>query len=205
MDHLESDAELQRCGGCGKRFDRKAALSSHSQYCHRRVAAYESTTKIKKTNQVSPCSASTEGTVSHNENEKNQPATQNSFASTEITNSNETSIRVETVASLSKADWDSLGNGGSICQSESNEDVTVVTNGVEEDAVKDKPSLPSDASDPLEIVYTSISKIQTKVGSKKRKNKDSAKRLITNTGENNIFIVIKKDGSYIEEGTPLRL
>ena len=184
MDHLESDTELQRCGGCGKRFDRKAALSSHSQHCHRRVAAYESTTKIKKTNQVSPCSALTEGTVSHTENQKNQSTTQNSPASTEIINSNETPIRVETVASLSKADWESLGNGGLICQSESNEDVTVVTNGVKEDAIKDKPSLPSDGSDPLEIVYTSISKEKTKVGSKKRKNKDSAKRLITNTGNN---------------------
>ena len=181
MDHLESDAELQRCGGCGKRFDRKAALSSHSQHCHRRVAAYESTAKVKKTSQVSPCSGLTDGTVSPTESPKTQP---NPPASTEITNSNETPIRVETVASLSKADWDSLGNGGSICPSESNEDVTVITNGVNEDAIKDKPPLPSDASDPLEIVYTSISKEKPKVGSKKRKNKDSAKRLITNTGNN---------------------
>ncbi|XP_034941150.1 zinc finger protein 800 [Chelonus insularis] len=47
MAHLESDGELQRCGGCGKRFDRKAALQSHSQTCQRRLAACNGDVAIK--------------------------------------------------------------------------------------------------------------------------------------------------------------
>ncbi|XP_017788542.1 PREDICTED: zinc finger protein 800 [Habropoda laboriosa] len=160
MDHLESDTELQRCGGCGKRFDRKAALSAHSQYCQRRVAACESTTKVKKINKVlSDCTS--------NEN------------------SNETSIRVEAVASLSKADWDMLEGGESIPQNESNTTViTALTNGVQENVEKDNLSSVSDTSDPVQIVYTSINKHKTTIGSKKRKNKDSTKRLNNNAEVN---------------------
>uniref|UniRef100_A0A1B6C4W1 C2H2-type domain-containing protein n=1 Tax=Clastoptera arizonana TaxID=38151 RepID=A0A1B6C4W1_9HEMI len=40
MEHFESDLELQRCGGCGRRFERKAALMSHSQICLKRITAY---------------------------------------------------------------------------------------------------------------------------------------------------------------------
>ncbi|OAD56649.1 hypothetical protein WN48_03111 [Eufriesea mexicana] len=161
IDHLESDTELQRCGGCGKRFDRKAALSSHLQYCHRRVAAYENTTKIKKINKV--------------------PL--NCISNDKINNSNETPIRVEAVASLSKADWDMLESGESVSQNESNRNVTkVLTNGVQENIEKDNLSSASDVFEPVEIVYTNINKNKTNVGSKKRKNKDSAKRLNNNTG-----------------------
>ncbi|XP_044010706.1 putative uncharacterized protein DDB_G0281251 [Aphidius gifuensis] len=39
MAHLESDGDFQQCGGCGKKFDRKAALLSHSQICQKRIAA----------------------------------------------------------------------------------------------------------------------------------------------------------------------
>lgn len=39
MEHFEDDFELQRCGGCGRRFERKAALTSHSQICQKRIAA----------------------------------------------------------------------------------------------------------------------------------------------------------------------
>nr|XP_031838126.1 LOW QUALITY PROTEIN: zinc finger protein 800-like [Nomia melanderi] len=171
MDHLESDTELQRCGGCGKRFDRKAALSSHSQYCHRRVAAYESTNKMKKTNKVSPDRVSNETVVTS--------------SSSEISNSNETSIRVEAVATLSKADWDMLENGELIPQRELNANVTTLTNGVQEGTGKHNPLPSSTTSDSLEIIYTSMNKHKNNVGSKKRKNRDSAKR-ITNTVGNNI-------------------
>ncbi|XP_076234025.1 LOW QUALITY PROTEIN: uncharacterized protein LOC143178963 [Calliopsis andreniformis] len=181
MDHLESDSELQRCGGCGKRFDRKAALSSHSQYCHRRVAACESTTKVKKTNKLPPCVVNeTEPVVMENQNEL--PDVQNSV-SVEINNTNEMSIRVETVSTLSKADWELLGEEAT-SQSTSNGDEPVVTNGVKENAIRRNGSPASDNSDPLEIVYTSINKQKNNIGSRKRKNKDSAKKLITNTGNN---------------------
>lgn len=38
MENIESDNDLQMCGGCGKRFERKAALHSHSQMCTKRIA-----------------------------------------------------------------------------------------------------------------------------------------------------------------------
>lgn len=165
---------MQRCGGCGKRFDRKAALSSHSQYCHRRVAAYESTNKIKKTNKVSPDRVSNETAVTS--------------SSSEISNSNETSIRVEAVATLSKADWDMLENGELIPEREVNRNVTILTNGVQEGTGKQNPLPSSTTSDSLEIIYTSMNKHKNNVGSKKRKNKDSAKRITNIVGKNyNIF------------------
>lgn len=37
MKNMESDIDLQMCGGCGKRFERKAALHSHSQMCLKRI------------------------------------------------------------------------------------------------------------------------------------------------------------------------
>lgn len=39
MDNFETDNDIQMCGGCGKRFERRAALNSHSQTCQKRIAA----------------------------------------------------------------------------------------------------------------------------------------------------------------------
>ncbi|KAF3430109.1 hypothetical protein E2986_03992 [Frieseomelitta varia] len=169
IDHLESDTELQRCGGCGKRFDRKAALSAHLQYCHRRVAAYESTIKVKKINKVPSNSVSNENTVVNSESNN----------ATQIDNTNLTSIRVEAINSLSKADWNMLSSEKS--------NGNVLTNGEQGNKMTDNLSSASEVSDPLEIVYTNINKHKVKVGSRKRKNKDNTKRLNNNT-EN-----IKKD------------
>ncbi|XP_033322319.2 zinc finger protein 800 isoform X1 [Megalopta genalis] len=168
IDHLESDAELYRCGGCGKRFERKAALSSHSQYCHRRVAACESTTKIKKVNKVLPDQVSNETIVTS--------------TSTEINNSNETSIRVEAVSTLSKADWEMLQNTEVINEKESKENITMIENRVQEDIAKNNSSATNTASDSLEIVYANMGKHKNNVGSRKRKNKDSAKRITPDEG-----------------------
>ncbi|XP_076298711.1 zinc finger protein 800 isoform X2 [Lasioglossum baleicum] len=170
MDHLESDTELQRCGGCGKRFDRKAALSAHSQYCHRRVAACESTTKIKKTNKVSPERISSE--------------TVDSSTSMEINNTTETSIRVEAVATLSKADWEMLQDGELIAENGIHENATAPVNGVQEIVAKDNLPAVNTVSESLEIVYANMNKHKNSVGSKKRKNKDSAKRI--NPDEDNV-------------------
>lgn len=46
MENMES-TDLQMCGGCGKRFERKAALHSHSQMCVKRIAVCN-TIKEKK-------------------------------------------------------------------------------------------------------------------------------------------------------------
>lgn len=38
MEDIEGDNDFQMCGGCGRRFERKAALHSHSQLCTKRIA-----------------------------------------------------------------------------------------------------------------------------------------------------------------------
>ncbi|XP_060524900.1 zinc finger protein 800 [Cylas formicarius] len=38
IDVMEAGNDLQMCGGCGKRFERRAALHSHSQMCAKRIA-----------------------------------------------------------------------------------------------------------------------------------------------------------------------
>lgn len=188
MDHLESDAELQRCGGCGKRFDRKAALSSHSQYCHRRVAACESTNKVKKVNKISPDPITKENTIINSEIQKNLNA-ENCSASAEINHSNETPIRVESVATLSKEDWEMLDTGKLSSRNEPNKEIAIVyTNGVEKTTEKNNVPSTSDISDPIEIVYTNINKPKISVGSRKRKGKDSPKRLSNTPGKLHISI-----------------
>lgn len=47
MENIEGDNDLQMCSGCGKRFERKAALHSHSQLCMKRIALCNS---IKENN-----------------------------------------------------------------------------------------------------------------------------------------------------------
>nr|XP_012143282.1 PREDICTED: zinc finger protein 800 [Megachile rotundata]XP_012143283.1 PREDICTED: zinc finger protein 800 [Megachile rotundata] len=174
IEHLESDSELQRCGGCGKRFDRRAALLSHSQYCHRRVAACEST-KAKKVNKVSLDPTPKENIVIIPEIQKDVN-TESFSAASEINNSFETPIRVETVASLSKEDWDMLDTEKSQNGAKNEEEVTVITNGAQK-VTEEGISPANDISDPIEIVYTNINKPKTNIGSKKRKRKDKPKKL----------------------------
>ncbi|KAJ8919134.1 hypothetical protein NQ315_012119 [Exocentrus adspersus] len=38
LNNIEGDNDFQMCGGCGKRFERKAALHSHAQMCTKRIA-----------------------------------------------------------------------------------------------------------------------------------------------------------------------
>lgn len=54
MSNFEGDKDLQMCGGCGKRFERKAALHSHSQLCTKRIAVCNSikNTKMKPEKKV---------------------------------------------------------------------------------------------------------------------------------------------------------
>lgn len=39
MDNMEGDGELPRCGGCGRTFERRAALSAHTHTCQPRNRA----------------------------------------------------------------------------------------------------------------------------------------------------------------------
>lgn len=74
-----------------------------------------------------------------------------------------------------------LGNEELVSQNKSNENV--LTNGIQRN-VEDNHSSASDVSDPLEILYTNINKHnEIKNGSKKRKNKDSIKRVNNAAGK----------------------
>lgn len=42
LNNIEGDKDFQMCGGCGKRFERKAALHSHAQMCIKRIAVCNS-------------------------------------------------------------------------------------------------------------------------------------------------------------------
>nr|CAD7433079.1 unnamed protein product [Timema monikensis] len=48
MNNFEGDFELQRCGGCGRRFERRAALISHSQICQKRQLAARNKSKGRR-------------------------------------------------------------------------------------------------------------------------------------------------------------
>ena len=39
MDNMEGDGELPRCGGCGRTFERRAALAAHTHTCQPRSRA----------------------------------------------------------------------------------------------------------------------------------------------------------------------
>ncbi|KAF5270330.1 hypothetical protein FQR65_LT05518 [Abscondita terminalis] len=50
INDLECNKDLQMCGGCGRKFERKAALNSHSHFCNKRIALCNSIkeNKVKK-------------------------------------------------------------------------------------------------------------------------------------------------------------
>ncbi|XP_047105468.1 uncharacterized protein LOC124774838 [Schistocerca piceifrons] len=81
MDNFEDDQELQRCGGCGRRFERRAALTSHSQICQKRIAAR----KIKVPNMTQPSS------------EKSAPKSGNTDATKPVTSNRENESKAEAV------------------------------------------------------------------------------------------------------------
>lgn len=49
LGHFGENGEIQRCGGCGRKFERKAALLSHLQICHKRIA---DSNKIEQNHQI---------------------------------------------------------------------------------------------------------------------------------------------------------
>ncbi|PNF14918.1 hypothetical protein B7P43_G04316, partial [Cryptotermes secundus] len=62
MNNFEDDLELQMCGGCGRRFERRAALSSHSQICQKRIAVQNN---IKARRPCPPTSATTSSRITN--------------------------------------------------------------------------------------------------------------------------------------------
>lgn len=48
MDNMEGDGELPRCGGCGRTFERRAALAAHTHTCPPRSRALARRSDTKK-------------------------------------------------------------------------------------------------------------------------------------------------------------
>ncbi|XP_012271461.1 uncharacterized protein LOC105694899 isoform X2 [Orussus abietinus] len=147
MKHLELDLELQRCGGCGRRFDRKVALQSHSQRCQRRIDACNgAANKVKKivkpllqsvhkndkplveevVNQVAMrndnvAKATAEKSQLETEETKTQiaPDKANKVLSAGSDDGNELPIRVQNVSSLSNDAWERMGANSPLLNSTS--------------------------------------------------------------------------------------
>lgn len=51
MSNLEKDNDLQRCAGCGRKYERKAALHSHSLFCSKRVTCTKENNTKKMQNE----------------------------------------------------------------------------------------------------------------------------------------------------------
>ncbi|XP_063978252.1 zinc finger protein 800 isoform X2 [Diachasmimorpha longicaudata] len=195
MAHLERDGELQRCGGCGKRFDRKAALLSHSQICQKRIAAcsdgaararrqQKASEIILETSISAPITSGrlpvSEGSVSVKDiipkvvkDQKDEvirlPNLSSAVTLTRLGQDSDIGIRVEGVSSLSKDAWDKIGNDGRAVEETVGEALgnaeVLEMNGVQGDVEMD---------DDPEIIFTKIEKNQEtpvdNVDSKKRKS-----------------------------------
>ncbi|XP_015119794.1 uncharacterized protein LOC107043012 [Diachasma alloeum] len=190
MAHLESDGELQRCGGCGKRFDRKAALLSHSQICQKRIAAcsdgaararrqQKASEIVLETSTSSPITTGRvpvpEGTVSvkdiipkvvkeQKEEVIRLPNLSSAVTLTRLGQDSEIGIRVEGVSSLSKDAWDKIGSEAP----EPGEGVGAGAPG--ENGVQGQEEMDDDP----EIIFTKIEKSQEATV----ENADSRKRKV---------------------------
>lgn len=193
MEHFELDLELQRCGGCGRRFDRKAALISHAQLCQKRIAACNEASgkgkRLSKTpspknvvednaeNLSSKGSSATEAVAAPRPRNsrkqtprKSQPAEveetlviEREGTPPEIINTSETSIRVENVSRISDADWEMIGSNLSRYPSNGSNSPTSDVS-----IGGDEFNVP----DSPEVIFTSIDKARTvaiSFGPKKRR------------------------------------
>lgn len=179
MENLELDTELQRCGACGRRFDRRAALVAHSLICPKRAAGARNETpgRHKRASKnppqrvvesISPEASekpvddrSTDGSSTERSSSpkieihewrmpEQRPAISISRVSVETP---ETSIRVEDVSSLSKDVWDKIGTDQTASDPESacekKKSPASRSPEVKKTAVKTTPEIP-------EVIYTSI-------------------------------------------------
>ncbi|KAG7199890.1 hypothetical protein KM043_014336 [Ampulex compressa] len=179
IDHLECDAELQRCGGCGRRFDRKAALFSHSQHCQRRIAACnEASLKIRKTPK-----STLDPSVTPRRDHQDEPHIDSvtieqsptveviAVSPEKVDEPVETTIRVQAVTSLSKADWDMIESEQLTTEESSSPEVlsnsTSSNNEVQLQKQSHSPS--SEISDAPEIIYTKIDDHKKNIGNRRRR------------------------------------
>ncbi|XP_020706291.2 uncharacterized protein LOC105686520 [Athalia rosae] len=202
METFELDLDFQRCGGCGRRFDRKAALSSHSQICQKRIAACNELAAANKAKKLpkTPSSESIsdvdnaslketmEKLAIRSQSHKKQLSRLNdkritmgsaraSFTETpaEVTDTNETSIRVENVSRISDADWEMMDtNTDKIPMSRISAlpNLDSLATDVNTITPAENISLLTTIPDSPEIIFTSIDEARTvavSFGTKKRK------------------------------------
>lgn len=48
MDNMEGDGEVPRCGGCGRSFERRAALAAHTHTCVPRTRALAAARPLRR-------------------------------------------------------------------------------------------------------------------------------------------------------------
>lgn len=123
----ECDAEDSSCNGCGKKFDTKAALSAHSQYCSAPIAVRdEVATKLDQSDGSSSdsvlsnntlCELTNNDAAADSSTEKSPTAKDASDVNFKYKSSDpeiieeesyDITIRVEDVSTLSNEDWDML-------------------------------------------------------------------------------------------------
>ncbi|XP_011303534.1 uncharacterized protein [Fopius arisanus] len=187
MAHLESDGELQRCGGCGKRFDRKAALLSHSQICQKRIAAcsdgaarlkrqQKSSEIVLETSTLTPLTTRVsipEGSISvkdiipkvvkdsQKEEVVRLPNLSSAVTLTRLGQEPEIGIRVEGISTLSKDAWEKMGgDGAEDLEGTIESGIGDFQNGVKVEKRDDEEEMDDDP----EIIFTKIEKIKGAVG-----------------------------------------
>ncbi|XP_023725610.1 uncharacterized protein LOC111874378 isoform X2 [Cryptotermes secundus] len=130
MNNFEDDLELQMCGGCGRRFERRAALSSHSQICQKRIAVQNN---IKARRPCPPTSATTSSRIT---NTKILPTSteQQPRLHTETTKNDVTCVESNTTVRSINHDGSSIQSVQDACldkngnQSQESSDVTKIKN-----------------------------------------------------------------------------
>lgn len=73
LNNIEGDKDFQMCGGCGKRFERKAALHSHAAMCTKRIAVCNT---IKDNAKKKEESKDVKNKVTNNANKSSVPESQ---------------------------------------------------------------------------------------------------------------------------------
>lgn len=52
MDNVEGDGDLPRCFGCGRTFERRAALAAHTHTCQPRSRALQAARRLPETKKI---------------------------------------------------------------------------------------------------------------------------------------------------------
>lgn len=212
MEHFELDLELQRCGGCGRKFDRRAALISHSQFCQKRIAACNEAAGGNKSKRLSktpsPSNVTEANTtdcmlnraqtskkqtpqktdLQHLKSPVNTSAPLSDDTTPDVTPNSELSIRVENVSRISDADWEMIGSNGTQSPANGTLSPNSDMSTCKDHTSRSEKSLFRNVPDSPEIIFTSIDQARSvaiSFGPKKRRVSliDNSKESSDGSGE----------------------